>query len=707
MAVLNNIRKQSIVLIAVIALALFAFIIGDLFRNSDALSAKSQNVVATINGKDISRTDFLTKVENATRQMGGQATQTQVMNRVWDQEVRNAVLENQFDKLGISVERDQMRDILRTNLASNPDFQNEAGLFDDNKLTEYIANLKATSAVAYQQWIDYENSIAVNALQQNYFNMVKASMIGTLAEGKLQHKLEGDNADIKFVQVPFSSIADSTITVSKGEIETYMKNHKKDYEVEESRDLQYVQFKEEASVEDEKEIENDIAKYKIARAEYVNGRTDTIQAFSKVKNNENYINFVANSEIKYDDRFIQKTALPEAVAETIFNLNVGDVFGPYKDNGFVKLTKMVAVMQLPDSVKARHILIPFIGSRLQSETTTQTEVEAKKTADSLMSVIIADKSKFVSLLDFSADTASNEKEGVLDWFTYNAMVPAFRDFAFENEEGSIGVVKSDFGFHVIEILGQKNKQRAIKIGTIAKKIEPSEQTVNMVFRNASNFEIGLEKGDFTDLAKENDYVVRPVNTIKVLDENIPGLGNQRAITRWAFEEATEIGNYKRFNVPGGYAIVQLVAKNKAGLMKSEDASVTALPAIRKQKKAEQIKNRISATTLEDLATAESTTVRSALAINMKTPTISGAGNEPKVVGYAFGMKEGQTSKLIEGEKGMYMIRVEKMTPATELDNYQGFANQVQTTKVNAVNAKLYPALKDASEIEDNRANTVQ
>ncbi|WP_417199978.1 peptidylprolyl isomerase [Bizionia sp.] len=707
MAVLNKIRQRSLFLILIIALALFSFVLSDLFRNSDALSAKSQNIVATINGKDITREDFLMKVESATQQMGGQATQTQIMNRVWEQEVRNAVLENQFEKLGITVERDQMRDILRTNLASNPDFQNEAGLFDDNKLTEYIANLKATSAAAYQQWIDYENSISVNALQQNYFNMVKAGMIGTLAEGKLQHKLEGDNADIKFVQVPFSSIADSTITVSKAEIETYMKNHRKQYEVEESRDLQYVQFKEEASVEDIQELENEISKYKTDRAEFVNGRTDTIQAFSKVKNNENYINFIANSEVKFDNRFILKSALPEAVAEDIFNLNVGDVYGPYKDNGLVKLTKMIAVTQLPDSVKARHILIPFVGSRSQTETTTQTEVEAKKTADSLMAVIKADKDKFVSLLDFSADTVSNEKEGVLDWFTYNAMVPEFRDFTFENEEGTVGVVKSDFGFHVIEILGQKNKQRAIKIGTIARKIEPSEQTVNNVFRNASNFEISLEKGDFTDLAKEKDYVVRPVNTIKVLDETIPGLGNQRAITRWAFEEATEVGDYKRFNVPGGYAIVQLVAKNKAGLMKSEDASVTALPAIRKQKKAEQIRSRVSATTLEDLAKAENTSVRSALAINMKTPTISGAGNEPKVVGYAFGMKEGETSKLIEGEKGMYMVRVEKLTPAAELDNYQGLANQVQVSKVNSVNSKLYPALKEASEIEDNRAKTVQ
>ncbi|MFD2552685.1 SurA N-terminal domain-containing protein [Bizionia sediminis] len=707
MAVLNKIRQRSLFLILIIALALFAFVLSDLLRNSDALSAKSQNVVATINGKDILREDFLMKVENATRQMGGQATQTQVMNRVWEQEVRNAVLETQFQTLGITVERDQMRDILRTNLASNPDFQNEAGLFDDNKLTEYIANLKATSAAAYQQWVDYETSVATTALQQNYFNMVKAGMIGTLAEGKLEHKLEGDKADIKYVQIPYSAIPDSTVAVSKSEIEAYMKKNRKQFEVEASRDLQYVMFKEEASVADIQELENEVAKYKEAQVEYVNGVTDTIPAFSNVTEHANYINFVANSDVKFDNRFIKKTALPEAVAEAIFNLNVGEVYGPYKDNGFVKLTKMVAVAQLPDSVKARHILIPFVGSRSQTETTTQTEAEAKKTADSLMQVIKADTGKFVSLLDFSADTVSNEKEGVLDWFTYNTMVPEFRDFAFESEDGAIGVVKTDFGFHIIEILGQKNKQRAVKIGTIARKIEPSEQTVNEVFRNASNFEIGIEKTDFADLAAEKNYTVRPVNTVKVLDENIPGLGNQRAITRWAFEDATEVGDYKRFNVPGGYAIVQLVAKNKAGLMKTEDASVTVLPILRKEKKAAQIKSRVSASTLEDLAAAENTSVRSALALSMVTPTISGAGNEPKVVGYAFGMKEGQTSKLIEGDKGVYMVRLEKLTPAVALDNYQGFANQVQSEKVNSVNSLLYPALKEAAEIEDNRAKTVQ
>ena len=130
MAVLNKIRQRGLFLIIVIALALFSFVLADLFRNSDALTSKSQNIVATINGKDITREDFLSKVEATQRQLGPSATNNQVMNRVWDQEVRQAVLESQLEALDFTVEKDQMRDILKTSLATNPDFQNEAGLFD-------------------------------------------------------------------------------------------------------------------------------------------------------------------------------------------------------------------------------------------------------------------------------------------------------------------------------------------------------------------------------------------------------------------------------------------------------------------------------------------------------------------------------------------------------------------------------------------------
>ncbi len=707
MAILNKIRQKTAILIFIIAMALFAFILSSLFTNSDALFSKSQNTVATINGKDISRESFMAKVEARQRQSRGQSS-SQVMNAVYEAEVRQAVMEEQFNVLGLTVEPEQMRDLLKTSLATSPQFQNEAGLFDQGKLNEYILSLKDTSKEAYQQWVDYEASVASGALQQDYFNLVKAGTTATVAEGKLEHKLEGDKVNIKFVQVPYASIVDSTIAVSKSEIKDYINKNKKEYEVEASRSLNYVKFDEKPSLQDENDLKADLVKLVRGYTEYNNGKTDTIIGFANlsVDKAEAYVN--SNSDVKYQDNYIYTSTYNSVAKDSILKLGLGDVYGPYKDGGTYKITKVVAMSKLPDSVKSRHILIPFVGSSSATPEVTQTETQARATADSLLNILKRNKSKFPEFVKtFSSDKSSVEKEGRYDWYPYNMMTPAFRDFTFEGKKGDVGVVKTPFGFHIIEIEGQKNMQDVIKLATISQKVEASDATTDKVFRDASNFQIATESKDFTAVAKEGNYALRPVNNIKVLGENIPGLGEQRAIVRWAFENNSKVGDVKRFNVPGGYAIVQITGINEAGLMNIEDASVTVLPEIRKQKKAKLIREGVSASTLNDFASAKGQTVRSASAINMKNPTIAGAGLEPLVVGTAFGLEVGKTSGLITGEKGVFMVEVTGKTPAVELDNYQSSANQVSQTKLNAVNTRLFEALKEAAQIEDNRANTVQ
>ncbi len=369
-----------------------------------------------------------------------------------------------------------------------------------------------------------------------------------------------------------------------------------------------------------------------------------------------------------------------------------------------KITKVIAEKSLPDSVKARHILIPFIGSRSASEQTIQTEEQAKATADSLLSVIKSDRKKFVSLLDFSIDKVSNEKEGVLDWYAYNAMVPAFRDYTFENKTGDLGVVKSDFGFHVIEILGQKGESKLIKVATMGQKIEPSEKTIDASFNDVSNFEIAIQDKDFQEVAKSKNLTIKPVNTIKELDENIPGLGSQRSIVRWAFEDGTDVGDTKRFSIPsGGYVVAQVSAISKKGLMSVEAASATVIPEIRKEKKAKMLREKIKGKSVEEIAKNQNTSAMTATAVNMKNPTLAGAGLEPKVVGAAFGLKVGESTGLIDGQKGVYMVSVTNKTLAPKLDNYQPVANRLTTTRVGAVQTKVYEALKEAAEIEDHRA----
>ena len=420
---------------------------------------------------------------------------------------------------------------------------------------------------------------------------------------------------------------------------------------------------------------------------------------------------LANAEsdgaVKFQDRFLFASSFAEGVRDNIVKLNVGEVYGPYKEGTSYKITKLLETEQSYDSLKVRHILIPFKDSLSTNPNVVKTELEAKKTADSILSIIRKDKSKFAGLVSMSSDQGSIAKEGVYDWHASGTMVEEFNEFEITKNIGDLGVVKTQFGFHVMELLDRKSKKPSYKVATIERVIEPSVETENEVFRTATNFEVELEKQDFQDAAKANTLEVNPVTTIKELDENIPGVGPLRSLVRWTFEDGSKVGDVKRFETTDGYIVAQITAKNEAGLMNTEDASVTALPEIRKQKKAKLIMDRISATTIEDVAAAENQTVKTAPAINMKNPTIPGAGSEPLVVGTAFGLDEGQTSRLITGVKGVYMVQVTKKTPAVELENYQSFANQVATEKASSINTRLYNALKEASEIEDYRAKTVQ
>jgi peptidyl-prolyl cis-trans isomerase D len=714
MAVLNKIRQRSLILILVIALALFSFVIGDLFKNSDALTGGAQDVVATINGTDIGRIEFQQKVKNLQDRSGGRQTSTQAMNAVYNQELRKIILQSEYEALGLSVEKDEMRYLLKNSFSSYPEFQDENGNFDVNRLNAFIANLKDLNGetaplgdflVNYDSWTNNEQTIASNAIQQTYYNMIKSGIGTTITEAEDDYLGDAKTVDLRYVQIPYTSIADSLVDVSKSDISAYIKNNESKYKVDESREVVYVEFKEEASKADEDKIKADLLALKNDKTEYNESskNTDTIPGFNSATNVEEFIN--ANSDIKYNDSFLRMAELPAVAKDTLMKLEVGSYYGPYRDGEFFKLSKVVESKQLPDSVKVRHILIPFAGGQRADASVTKTPEEAKKTADSILAQIKSG-TKFMDLLDLSSDKVSNEKDGEIE-FDYKAgMAPEFKAYAFDNKEGDVDVVGTSFGYHVIEVLEQKSFNQTVKLATLARKVEPSDQTLQDIFNKMSKFEIAAKDADFNELAKERDLNVKPI-TFKELDENIPGLGSQREVVRWAFNEDTDTGDFKNFPISGfGFIVAKLVEKNPEGLMSVEDASVTALPEIRKEKKAEMIREKITGTTVDEIAKNNGQSPRSASAVTIKNTTLSGAGVEPKVVGAAFGLEQGKTSNPIDGAKGVYVIEVTKITEATKLDNYTSVINRLNAERKGAVQGKVYQALEKAADIEDNRAKTV-
>lgn len=703
MAILENIRKRTTILILIIGMALFAFVISGVFTSNNFSGGKMGSEVAEINGESISIDEFRREVETASRRYGPNFSSTQLVNTVYDQEVRKAILNQQFEDLGIDVESDQIIEFVKTSgYAQIPDFQDENGFFNEEIFKSAIADWRANDPLRYDAWLQDEKSIIQAAKEQMYFNLIKGGVGATLAEGKFDYQLANNKVDIQYVRVPYTSIPDSTIQVSKDEIQSYVSKHQDQFQQEKARDIRFVYFEEKASAEDEAAVKEAIMALLNDTMEYAEERdtTDTIPGFKNTTDMAAFLD--RNSDTKFDTIYKAKNDLPAVASDTLMSLSVGEIYGPYKDGDFYRVSKIMD-KKTNGSVKASHILITWEGAERANPSITRTKEEAEARAKELLAEAKQEGTIFTTLARENSDGPSAPRGGDLGYFQEGVMADEFNDFCFNNPVGTIDLVETQFGYHVIKI---DDKQDVIQVATLSREIEPSEETINTLFTDATKFEMSTldaEPENFGDIARESSYTVRPVNKIKEMEENLPGLGSQRSIVQWAFNEDTSVGDIRRFNVNNGYAVVQLTKKYKKGLMTPEDASATALPEIRKERKAEQIIAANQGKDMSTFASDNNVSLSNATALTVKAPTIPGAGREPLVVGKAFGLDQDQTSGLIKGVTGVFMVKVTNKEDAPSMENFSTYANNLRTSAANRVNGAVYSALKEKAEIEDKRA----
>ena len=710
MAILSKIRERSLFLIIIIGLALFSFVLSGVFTGNG--SGNSKNSVGEINGENISTQEFAELVEQQRARTGTRGSQMQGVNAAWDNLIREKVYKTQLEKSGIIVgEKDVWDEIVsQPFVQTNPQFQNEAGLFDEEKFKEYIATLKDAATedeqgkATWLSWLNYESNIKSNLQIKTYNNLITAGLGVTLKEGEYFYVDNNTKLDLEYVYIPYSYIADSLVTVSDDEIKSYVKKNPEDYRTEASRNLSFVKFDIKATLADELAIKKQLQDIISDREEYSSAAKSNIQ-IAGFANTENVEEFFRDnsSDTPLDSKFYTKSKLNQTIADSLFKLTTGEVYGPYKDGEFYKLSKLVEVKQMPDSVKAKHILIPFLGARSAAPSVTQNELEAKNTADSLLVILKKDKSKFEEFVtQFSSDTGSISKGGKYDWFPYERMVPEFRDFSFENKVGDIAVVKTDFGFHIIEIEGQKNKQPALRIATFSRKIIASEETENNIFQKAETFASELSQGkDMLELAKEDSLTVQPVLSLKALDERISTLGDQRPIIRWAFENSTKENDIKRFDIENGYAVVKLTAKRKKGLSLG-NFKFSIRNILLNEKKASLIKQKIKGDNLEEIAQSFNKTVNSSKAVSLGSPVLPGVGRSTEIITILTNLEENKTYTGIEAQNGVFVVKIVKKDKPTVLDNYKSFSYTILNAR-KAKSTQSFEAMKKMADIEDNRA----
>ncbi len=700
MSVIQTIRdKGGWIMITLIALALIAFVLQD-----RGLGAKGGGIfgntttMGKVNGVTIDKTEFENKLAFTEKMYGQQAgTREQLIGGVWSQEVDRIITEQEYDKLGLSISGKELTDVLfdpNTSPLKREFTDPKTGEFKVAEAKNAFAQIKKSKNAEQVEMINqaYIEPTIQQALRQKYSALLQGA---AYAPKWLIEKTQADNAavaSISYVAVPYSSIIDTATKVSDEEILAYAKKHHKEFDKdEESRTISYVGFATTPSGADSAATLNQINELKSDFAT----TTDAKAYLGKV-----------GSEIQYYDSYLSKTKMQQANKDSITKLAVGQIYGPYLDANNYTIAKMVGVKQWPDSVKVRHILVatfdPKSGQQIKPDSV------GKKLIDSIELAIKGGANFDTLCVKYSEDPGSKDKGGVYDYFPQGQMVGSFNDFAFDKSVGSKGVVKTEYGYHYIEVLGQKNPQPAYKVAYLSKSIIASNETVTTAQTAAAQFSAtSKSKKLFDENALKLNKQPIPSSEIKAIDFTVAGIGagnDARKLVRWVYDaNAGDIS--EPFEMGDKYIVAVVTSTNKAGLPSVSALRQLVENLVRNEKKAKQIiDTKFKGATLEAIAANAATTVQRVDSVLFSNPFIPGVGMELKVVGAAFnaGLK-GKVSEAIAGNSGVYAVRVEnianKAAVATEAIAVK--QSLLQSQKMAAYRSG--DALKKAATIKDNRA----
>lgn len=592
MAILGQIRKRSFFLILVIGMALFAFVISGVFTSNGGFG--SNKPIGEINGEEIDFEMFNSMVEQAQVVYG--LNTIQAVNFAWEQGLQNQILTQELEKLGIDAGKNQLEQIISQDqsIALNPIFQNEIGLFDFNLFSNYITQLKSTNPSLYNSWRLQEENFITVAKQKIYFDLIRSSIIQTNIESKIQYHLENDKVNLQYLRIPYENIPDSLFKIKDSEILSYMKKNKDQYEISESKEIEYIYIQDTAS---EIDINNIISNLEQLRDGFnqlnrVTNNVDYVEGFKDTKEISEFIDIY--SDISWDSIYVTREDINSDYDDILFGLNIGQVFGPYKDENFYKISRMVG----------------------------------KKREGNLNKVLLAN---------------------------------------------------------------------------VAKEIIPSNESSNNNYRKASQAE--FDANNDLPLNQSNaDIAINNFESFEEFDEGIPGINNSRQIIKWLYDKGSKIGDVRRFDLADGYLVAKIIQFNKKRLTNIDNVRDEISEIILNDKKFSYLKNKYKSTiNIESIAIENNIELENASAVTQSDPILVGAGPEPYIIGSSFSLMEDETSELLKGNNGIYIIRLNSKQTAEEFNLVQDKTNPSTDSELERMSLLIPEILESNSEIVDNRS----
>lgn len=719
---ISKIRKYSWLAVGAIAVCLIGFLVQDATRSDFGIFAKNKAPeYAAIDGEEVTQAEFSERRQQSMIEyltfnnliMAAQQGQYQmdartefgVGEQAWNDFVNERLVSEQLDKLGLTITEDEFSTLIYGN-DPHPVIKNyyiglsKTGQYDASLLPRFVDQISDPEAQKnnpqlmqeYYQFVSREKVAKRDYLQNKYMSLFTQSSYVPEWLAKKNYTAGNNRAAFTFVTIPYTTIADSTITVSDSELKNYYNANKNKYKQTEGRVIEYVSWDFTATRDDSLNV--------------LNSLMETVAKMKAAKNDSTFIASRSDDEDHngtgyYTRQDLYAKTIDSAVVDSFFMKPVGSLVGPYMQNGYYKMAKLKSRNNMPDSVNARHILISVSEKR--------DSVTAKNLIDSLKSVLAAGGDFAQLAKEYSEDSGSKDNGGDLGWSTPAVnFVPEFKEFLFKT--GTVGkaeIVKTDFGYHIIEIKEIKNRKDFVNIAVMSKQIGPGKATIDSIEKAANDFYAKYQTPETFEQGVIDNRLFKRVS--QPLQKNlfeVPGLENTRDIITWAFDAKKD--EFKYFSENDRVVIAFVKEIKVDGIADLDNVRDQVEQEVIKEKKAEMLKKKFEeamkgASSLDAIAAKVGGRVDSVTNASMGTPYAPIIGLEPKVIGAAFGTESGKMSKPIDGNRGVYVIMAGVFTPAPEVKDYTMNKNQLTYTLQNKFQGQgMLLELKEKAGVVDNR-----
>lgn len=715
MAILGQIRKRNGLLIGFVAVALLLFLLGGI--DWSRIGKKDPNVLGKVNKEAISRQEYYSQLSLLSSQYQGQYPENLLEGQVWNSLIEQKLIEQKFNASGLILTDKMIWNMAKSSpLFNNPQFKDKSGnintklIQDEFQKMEESQNASPQYREYFQTMMTLKKNFGYQAMGKQYLGTYGSGMLTNNKEIEFLAQNQSNIADIEYVKIDYNAYQKSNpVKVTDEDLKAYIEKHKSLFKIDENRTLDFVYFSAKPTPSDENNTLHSLNA--LLSQSIIEG--DTIQAFGSVKNDSLYISELNTAQIAdkpFISQYRSEKQLPQNIQTWVKNASIGQISNAYKDNGYYVLSKLIAKKNT-DSVTAKNILISYTGAQQIQPKTARNKDQAKKQADELAAKLNANPSDFAKLASqYSDDPTASSNNGEMKLTTaqdFPAPYKKLQRFLETSPTNKAEVIETPQGYLVLMISQRKPDEIVYKLADLAKEIKPSEETIETARKQSTNFIQSIQgksSREFIDFAKKSNYKPQQQRGIVRFGSMLNGLHTDKDsdIIAWAFDSKRKLGDTEVFTTGDqSYIVARVSSLFSKGLADPSLVRDEIETEVRNEKLGKVIAEKVNSgnKSLDNLAT-EFKTTKSNASISFDNPSVNGEF-EPKVGGAAFGLKQGVTSKAIEGKSGVYVIVTKSITKGQVGDKKQ-LKTSLMSQYAQQMPSLLLRSLVQESDITDYR-----